>query len=352
MLSQLADHYRIINPSPSDAVITQRSESIVEFLKALSEPSIRYSCVEVAMTGFRTTISDDQLAMANLLTECIKGKQPSFASAVAANAMELRVCAAIALSEYISSSDEAAIDVAALAIAAAGVRPLPEDRPLAALVEQILRSATTRLDTSGAARRKRRPLPIPNITGGDAPTVAKSAEIAVKELKDAVTSHLMADQEELQILWWVFGGHSVTLAKPFKVLDAGKRAVLAGFELATRVIVPPTSNARQFLLAITAPDAQLSVQQIAQAATTDVIQPLKLQLKDCAKLITSNPATMPLAWLFFRRLDSGMAGGWESEFEQKTQMSSQLKLGVSAWSEQIFNECVAGKIVSEAMTEQ
>ncbi|MDP3543529.1 MAG: GTPase-associated system all-helical protein GASH [Elusimicrobiota bacterium] len=56
-------------------------------------------------------------------------------------------------------------------------------------------------------------------------------------------------QEETNILWWLLGGHSHDLRKPFGALDAGCVAIVAPKELADRVLILPGPRAIQAFLA-------------------------------------------------------------------------------------------------------
>lgn len=56
-------------------------------------------------------------------------------------------------------------------------------------------------------------------------------------------------QEETNILWWLLGGHSHDLRKPFGSIDAGCVAIIAPKELADRVLVLPGPGSVQAFLA-------------------------------------------------------------------------------------------------------
>jgi len=358
MLSHLSDVYRIVNPNPPDAVITQRREAIVAFLERLAEPTIRYACADIAAFGFGVTPGASQAAAAQLLIAAIQGPQPSFSSDIATNALDLRVCAGVALGEYLepsapSDEDEEGKeqgdsneDMAALVISALATRPLPQDQHLAGFVSALLRIARQSLEKAGRAKRERPKLAMATISGTDVPSLLKNLNTALGDFADVVDRNLQADREELEILWWVFGGHSTTLGKPFQALDLAQRAMAAGSELAKIALLPPAPGSAQFLLAVLQEDRSLTLGQLMKSCGADILQSVAERAKGIETVLKDHPALLPLTWLCGRRIDSGLVPGWEAEFQQKTHVSSNDERTASEWAVQVFNECIAARFLA------
>ena len=345
MLTRLPDFYRIVNPSPPDAIITQRREAITAFLEQLENPEIQHACVEIAAFGFGVTPSPSRVTAAQLLIAAIQVPQPSFSSDIAANALDIQVCAGVALGEYLTVNSGERVDGAALVISALATRPLPQERYLAEFVSALIAVARQSLEKAGIVKRERPDLTISTVQGTDVATILKSVNSALGNLSAAIDRNLQADREELQILWWVFGGHASTLGKPFQALDLAQRTMAAGSELAELALVPPAPGAAQFLLTVLGEDRPLTLHQLIQSCGADILQSIAARAKKVDTTLKSHPALLPLMWLCDRRIDSGFAPGWEIEFEQKTQVSPNDERAASIWALQVFNECIAARLL-------
>jgi hypothetical protein len=347
MLTRLSDFYRIVNPTPADGIITQRREAITAFLEQLAKPEIRNACIEIAAFGFGATPSPSHTVAAQLLIAAIQVPQPSFSSDIATNALDLRVCAGVALGEYLNfdSSELDDEDAAALVISALATRPLPQERYLAEFVSALIAVARQSLERAGLARRERPDLTIPEVQGASGPEILKSVNSALGTLRAAVDRNLQANREELQILWWVFGEHSSTIDKPFRELDLAQRTMAAGSELAELALLPPVPRATQFLLSVLREDRPLTLRQLIQSCGADILRLIVERTKEIDAVLKAHPALLPLMWLCDRRIDSGFSPGWEIEFEQKTHISPDDERVASIWAAQIFNECVAARFL-------
>jgi len=343
MLSRLSDYYRIVNPNPPDSLITQRRDAIVDFLPRLTESETRWGCIDIAAFDLRPSLTGMQATTIDYLVAAIKSKQPSFTSDVVANALDLRVCAGVALGEYIAT--KSAKDAAALVISAIGTRPLPEERHLADFTSALLTVARQALEAGALEARTRPALEIVDVAGTDPGTIAKNLNSTLSAFNLAVNQNLQADREELQILWWIFGGQTTTLSKPFQSIDLGQRALAAGIELAELVLLPPGPNSAQFIFSVLQEDRGLKLSQIVSSCGTDLLQPLSKKAKVSEALLRDCPALLPLTWLGGRLIDSGMAPGWEMEFERKTHISPNVERMAALWASQVFNECVAARLL-------
>ena len=350
MLAHLTDYYRIVNPNPSDAVITQRRQAISGFLEQLGQPKVRYACADIAAFGLEASPSSSQAAAAQVLVAAIQAHQPSFSSDIAANALDLRVCAGVALGEHLNAKADK--DATALVISALATRLLPEERYLADFVSALVAVARQSLEKAGRAKRDRPELQIAAIQGAELPAVVKSLNMALASFTGAVDRNLRADREELEILWWVFGGHSRTKGMPFQALDLAQRTMAAASELAELALLPPAPGSAQFLLTVLREDRPLTLRQLIQSCSADLLQSIAERAKKIEAVLKDHPALLPFTWLCGRRIDSGMAPGWEAEFEQKTHVSPDDERAASSWAVQVFNECVAARLVAAQKDEE
>lgn len=344
MLNRLSDFYRIVHPDPPDALVTQRKEAIVAFMGQFSKPELQYACADIAAFGLGPSPGAAQTEAAMAIISAIQGPQPSFSSDIGANPLDVRAFAGIALGEHLGTDRDGV--TAALVISALATRTLPEERYLRELTLALLEAARKSAEAAGNAQRERPELEIAAIQGANPAGIAESVRSALDKFKEAVERNLEADREELEILWWVFGGHSTSLGKPFHALDVPQRILASASELAELVIVPPASGSAQFLHATLKEDRPVTLRHLIEPCTSTLLESVARRRKQTAAFLTDHPALLPLTWLSCRRLDSGMAAGWEAEFEQKTHVSAGDERAASRWATQVFNECVAARLLA------
>jgi hypothetical protein len=346
MLNRLSDFYRIVNLEPSDALITQRREAIDSFVEQLSDSELQYTCADIAAFGLGSAPSSKQEEAARQIITAIQGPQPSFSSDVGANPLDLRVFAGVSLGEHISR--QADLAPAALVVSALATRPMPGERYLAEFLSALLAVARECIETQAKSLRERDGLDVPAIQGADIPTLAKSVTGALGQLKNVMEQNLRADREELDILWWVFGGYSTRLGSQFAVLDLSQRVIAAATELADLVITPPIAGSQQFLNAVLKEDGSLSVRQLIEPCDSPVLESITARKAESSEILSHHPSLLPITWLSCRRLDSGISTGWELEFERKTHISATDERTVSKWAVQVFNECIAARLIADS----
>jgi hypothetical protein len=348
MLNRLSDFYRIVNPDPSDTLIIKRKEAIAAFIDELSTHEVQFACVEIAAFGLGPAPSAPQVTVAEKIVTAIQGSQPSFVSDIGANAIDLRVFSAVALGEYIDKQDDPI--TAAMVISALATRPLPEERYLSDLISALYSTARRAATARGDAERERPELELPTVQGADAPSISRSLNEAMQQFTQAVERNLRVDREELDILWWIFGGHSKIMGKPFQSIELPQRILVCGRELADFTILPPSKASVQFLHAVLKDAPPLTLRQLIEPCPSRVLESIASREADLGAVL-KHPALLPLTWLSRRRVDSGMTAGWESEFEQKTHIAVGDERPSVTWAEQVFNECVAVMLI-KASAEQ
>lgn len=349
MLNKLPDFYRIVNLDPSDALITQRREAISTFLEQFSRPELRYGCADIAAFGVGPTPSQPQVEAAKSMIAAIQVSQPSFVNDIGANAVDLRVFAGVALGEYLETQGDGA--TAALVISALATRPLPQERYLSGFVSALLDVARQASEGKGQEERERPTLESVALQGTDLASLSKGTSSALTSFIEGVNKNLRADREELEILWYVFGDYSATLDAPLRSLDVPQRIFASASELAELVILPPGKGSTQFLHKTIKEDRQLTLRHLIEPCTPPLFESVARRRTASATVLTHHPALLPLTWLSCRRIDSNLAAGWETEFEQKTHISVSDERTAWNWAAQVFNECVAARLLA-ALAEQ
>jgi len=348
MLSQLANHSRIVNPTPSDEYVKQRREVVDKLVgdEALSV-EILEAFVEFAVFGVPSTRDECHAVATEALIAAIQQSQPSFAADVDANQLDLRLVSAIVIGERLQRDPTAATNayIASLIISALFLQPLPQEIYVARLVQDLVKVARASLHDTSKGMRERRPWPNKfEITGADVAQVVKSANAAFDGLLEVVTSNSRADREELEILWWVFGGRSVRTGERFESMADGERAVVAAIELSDRMLMPPIPTAQHLLGSLVADEAPLSLATLVEQLRKETLSELVQKKSGVDSVLESHPLLMPLSWLATRLLASDLSPGWQPEFEKKTKLKANVPITLGQWTHQAFAECVVQRL--------
>jgi hypothetical protein len=358
MLGQIADHSRIVNPTPSDDYVRQRREAAEKLVNDESLPvETLETFVEFAVFGVPSSRGEQQEFATESLITAIREFQPSFAGDVDANQLELRLVAAIVIGERVRSepSDPINVYLASLLIGALLLQPLPAEVYIARLIEDLVEVAKASLRKASNAVRARRPWPNKSsvdITGDDHTAVALSAKKAFDVLLGAITSNAAADREELDVLWWVFGGRSARTGERFQSMTDGERVFNAAIELSDRMLMPPISTAQQLLSSLVSDQSQVSLTNLVGQVTKETLIALVEKKKGVETVLESQPCILPLSWLATRLLASDFSPGWQHEFEKKTKLKADTPAVPGDWARQVFAESVAQRLALPLLADE
>ena len=161
------------------------------------------------------------------------------------------------------------------------------------------------------------------------------------------------DREELNILWWMFGGVSSTLEQPIVEMASGAAVLCCGAELANHCLVPPTPNLEAMVRR--AYEAGRQTQKMAARNIEEVAADWDIQIpnvlvpdEDTRNLAQNYPSLFPLSWLCNRLLASKGATGWAAEFESMTNIPANHTRSPTDWAIQAFRERVAHRMYAES----
>jgi len=341
MLAGLATHARIVSAVPTDAFVEQRKAAITELLAQDLAQDTLVAFAEFATFGISQPLSKTHAWATQVLYKAIHAHQASFVNDVEATQMDLRLVAAVSLGELLSSqpTNAKSLHLAALLRATARLRAQPPEVHLAKLVAQLLELADRTLMLGAQKLRVRRALPIANVAGTDAEAVGADMNNLVRVLKE----NLLADREELNVLWWVFGARSRT-GKRFDTLPLGERVLVTATELCERMLMPPIRTASHLLRAVVAELTAISTAQLAVQVSKESLEAFLGDHRDGALLPDAHPTLLPLTWLCTRLLASDLSPGWEPEFEKRTKLDPRATFSADTWALQLMDELVARKL--------
>lgn len=336
MLTRLAEHARIVSAVPNDTFITQRTAAVKDLVQRTLAGEVLAAFAEIALFGFPHVLSKAHSQAAQQMYEAIHAHQPSFVNDMEAMQMDLRLVASVALGELLSSNgaDPVLLYVAALLQSAMALVPAPGEVHLAKLVNNLMAVGEQALLKQCEAVRVRPSLDASAVSDAD-----------VQTQLDALINNLRADREELDVLWWVFGGRSARTGARFDSLPDGERAITAATELSDRMLMPPIKTA-SYMLTSTVPDGEeLTIIQLVGQLSK---QSLEAYMSDREQEWAPNPALLPITWLSDRLLQSDLSPGWEHEFGKKARLAATARFPASRWASQLFVERVARKLGATA----
>lgn len=272
---------------------------------------------------------------------------------------ELSMLAASALAWAMDSDDDNAPLVATMVATAScgGLRTLAQPMDLAGMSESATRKLAeasrrrpsleptkllaTKLDTTEVAAALK--LASENNPGAALQAVVSSINkvlAAVAHRQVAVETEFQKytklQDEELDILWWLQGGHCVDLQKDFPDLPAEHRPLAIGRELACLTKVLPGPTALQSLLLRTGVPAapKLSIAAAVQGMPESWLDTALAKInKD-----ELSPVTTPILFALSRRKELDGAEGWAPAWSKLTSLDQVVELEPLRLAEMAYRE--------------
>ncbi len=242
-----------------------------------------------------------------LVCAAIVDAQPSFAVETEGPTLDPRLCALVALSEYLNRRlNKAAawrrlereVVMAEAIVSALRFRELTAGDFLNQRLNGLYAMAANLLDRMDESRRVRRSNPQAALAALKTKTDVAGIRDAMVEALQTVSSDVELDREELQALWWVFGGVS-RKGERFKLMSPGTAAITAGFDLANITRWPGTIGIGALAARACATDAAFEIETLP-ADTAGQLLPAGKRA-----IVRGSPSLFPLLVLVADRADSG-----------------------------------------------
>ena len=353
MLSRVFEWYRIVNPQPVSDTIDKRKLAAVKLIATIDEQDVNdllLGLADAVIAGFESRFDQDS-ATVRTVVSAIREHDSAFPEALSENAAELRVIAAIALGQLLvrnagSAHDKIAVCLASVIHSGSHLRPLSKARFLKQLMEEVVDAARKVIAVSAGESRKSA------ATVGEAvekleanPTDAaagiKSITSAFKKTTRELVRQAKIDREEINILWWMFSGISLTTGEAIADMPPGCAALTCGAELGDICLTPATQSVEAMVRKslTSGRKGTLAERPLAKIATEWTNPLLKRFLADdSADVVQAHPVLFPLSWLATRLVSSDGAPGWEAEFDKKTLLQSFIGYDHSAIAVQVLRE--------------
>lgn len=184
---------------------------------------------------------------------------------------------------------------------------------------------------------------------------------AIKKLADSVdtvqeTSVAQANaaiaytrrlEEELRTYWWVVGGWSDALRKPFKDLDQSEAAIRAGAELAHKTSLPLGLFAAPAL--IDKVIRQDRKGRLAKTSLSTAVSGIDVAWRTSFKAAAENFGDLlPVTLALHLAAESGDADDWQPRFKRRTGFAATTTLGALDLALQVYREIILGRTLTAA----
>lgn len=366
MLSKTFEFLRIADVQPADEKVRKRTQSATDLLNQIRAEDSRdvvLALLQGVVMGFDKAPFTQDSPVVALLIKAVKDHD-AFPNDLKENATELRAVAAIVLGELLTASvtdggdDDA--NLAALAIRSAlTLRPQNGDKHIRWALSELLGAGDQLLNTVALQRRRRR-----NAALQDAKKMKESAPanpadlwtVVVPKMKAALeeaANQAAIDREELETLWWLFGGYSEVSQKPLLELSPSAAAFCSGIELARRSLLPPSPNAPAMVKRATetgrkpASLAEISLQESVKDWSGEMFSALAPADGSSEDMILRHPALLPIAWACKSLRERGGAPKLGKEFPGATGIPLDRSYSPAEWGAQVFRESVLLRILTD-----
>lgn len=156
-----------------------------------------------------------------------------------------------------------------------------------------------------------------------------SADRNVKEYVEHVDSQTSIQDEELEILWWLFGGKSQILNRPFTEINQFQLIVIAGIEISRKTKIETELPSIKGLL------IKLGVDSAEEVSFKSIIE----STKEIADSILTEDRYCPLLTpTLFALSITRESSSWQKAWERATGLKVNILSKASDWGVQIYRE--------------
>lgn len=362
MHPDFADWYRKVTLACDSTLLQHRWNGLDAFVNDASHEEV----IELARLFFGLPPRDNSFISS--LRKRFKEADEAFP--MRDNDAELRVLAGAALVKLLDYDDKWST-LSALTLICGASWALRE-----APVQDIVAKARTQITTSTQSRRQRHALIVPQAktqqeklgevrnafqanqlpnagTALDAVLTGVSASLdGLTSWADALTRQVQIWDEESNVLWWLYGGHSRDLNKPFAELETGFAILVAAKELADLVhVLPGPPSALAFLDRTIRPGRE-DVKEKLSVASVVAACPLEWQERFLAQPEIKNILDLcPVHTAVAKSVEVKGNKSWQAAYESLTALNSRTKIAPLDVSLQAFHERLLIKAITDLASE-
>jgi len=367
MLKRAFEWHRVVNPNPSDEMVEKRKASahaLLEHLTGASDYNLLFSCIAGVVNGFDSKLHQES-AIVKLAVDLIRKSQPAFPEDLSENAMDVRMLCATAIGEILSlrlqndtETDNRSALIASLITSALAVRQPLTDKHLNAVLKELVVVSRDVSERDSLERRNREAFSFDGFNEIKTAALPAFWSSLLPEIQRCV-QHLQqqadVDREELDVLWWMYTGFSVTTKCPLDDLNPGAISFCCGAELANLVVTPPTRSAREMVTRVIRDHRQkktsseISLKQLVADWTPELWPLLAPNDGKLKMIVQACPVLFPLSWICIRLHESQGTSVWGEELNKKTGIPEGRELSFEHWGIQVFNERIAQRTCAKVV---
>lgn len=363
MLNNAFEWERLVHPNPTDEMVTRRKSIVASILTSFdSKKDVNEATrvVSAAMAGLSPTIQAD-IEYATKLTEATRALHQAFPSQLIENAVDLQLTACLVVGEILTRKAtkgtwrDPVLAIAALCVSSSRFQPKSTGKHLRAVHECLTQYSIDLLARQALVVRKRPDIDLSDIDElaptADVPEFWKQLKPVLKAALEGVTQASEIDRDELEVLWWLYNDDSSIFKKSFSSLNAFEAAFSASLELVDRALCPAPSSLKGIIASLVlraggkAKPAAKAIKSLVAEWTPEVIGAIASTDDDIKAIAKSSPKVLPMTWIATKVAESGVTSGWESEFENRSGISSALKITPDAFADQVFIERTAQRLL-------
>ena len=349
MISKTFEWYRIVSPTPRSEAVETRTKAATELTASLSKQEPRTLLAMAQGIAREFAGFPAEAATTEWLLRILKQHDPAVSENLSENQLELRCIAAITLGELLLQSkgnpEKRAIVAAAAFVSAMNMRPLPKQRYLRAMIEELLGLSLDVLETAADARRKRidiKKLQDKELAVPDIPTAQKVISQLHSQIADLDRNAVM-DREEMSLFWFIATGFSRTKKKAFSSLSLSVAAVHAALDLNRFVLIPAPLNCFEVLTAIV--EGKREVESLKPIPLSEHVKEWSSEEWDSiagadspeADLASKFPVVFPVIWIANRMREGQSPPNW-AEFKKITHLRGEVNLSATLLGHQLLKE--------------
>lgn len=313
MLQTIGEWYKLIDLDLTDELLEKRRSAASALVDDWAKLPVD-AAIDAVAFALDTFSNDRKLRNGTRETvlAAVLNAHPSFDPQQATADADLKTCCAVALNEFFVRQAErrsilrSSVLPASCTAAALRWRTTKSGVHVSQCMNSLLQNAEAILDAADERRRVRKDLPadkFKNSLAEDGATLSTAGEAI-----DLLYSEMLKDWEEIQALWWVFGGYSHLRKSAFQDLSASDAAIVAGCELAQIIKAPATFALTALCARATraAPNAneKAAFGTILQNVGTDCWKALDITTR-AESLIRKHPSIFPVSYTGLRLTEGG-----------------------------------------------
>ncbi|MFZ4877194.1 GTPase-associated system all-helical protein GASH [Janthinobacterium sp. Mn2066] len=257
-MNKMGEYARILNTGIDDDWVEKRKR-VVDDLKlwyaAMTHASAISNASNIAASIVDGSTLPDAIAIVGETT--IQKHASSFVRSDGEGILQIKVMLFAAAIDFVNAADEGGGWEIADALAAAfwsalWFQPVVAQTKVERLRQDLLEASRARVLRSGAASRRRRPIPSIGPVNVDQDSVQgvkvnNAFSRAVEPMLTVVRDNAALDREELDFMWWLMSDRSDILDEPLRGLPSAVRAVVAGLDAAAKLRKLPADAHRHIV---------------------------------------------------------------------------------------------------------